>query len=129
MFIFFHTGHNSHFMLAILIKHLDHKNVLNNPTMQIDIVNIATSLAQQTNAQPSVAIIGALGDMMRHLRKSIHLSLDDGNLGAEVVEWNRKHQASVDACLVELSRKVILFSFVLLKILSIILMQDLCTRM
>ncbi|KAE8652758.1 protein SEMI-ROLLED LEAF 2 isoform X2 [Cucumis sativus] len=99
-------GHNSHFMLAILIKHLDHKNVLKNPTMQIDIVNIATSLAQQTNAQPSVAIIGALGDMMRHLRKTIHCSLDDGNLGAEVVEWNRKSQASVDACLVELSRKV-----------------------
>ncbi|XP_022970281.1 uncharacterized protein LOC111469294 isoform X2 [Cucurbita maxima] len=99
-------GHNSHFMLAILIKHLDHKNVLKDPAMQIDIINIATSLAQQTNAQPSVAIINALGDMMRHLRKSIHCSLDDGNLGAEVVEWNRKHQASVDACLVELSRKV-----------------------
>ncbi|XP_022998840.1 uncharacterized protein LOC111493382 [Cucurbita maxima] len=99
-------GHNSHFMLAILIKHLDHKNVLQDPTMQIDIVNIATSLAQKTNASPSVAIIGALSDMMRHLRKSIHCSLDDSNLGAEVVEWNRKHQASVDACLVELSLKV-----------------------
>ncbi|XP_022152867.1 uncharacterized protein LOC111020492 isoform X2 [Momordica charantia] len=99
-------GHNSHFMLAILIKHLDHKNVLKNPTMQIDIVNVATSLLQQTNAQPSVAIIGALSDMMRHLRKSIHCSLDDANLGAEVVQWNQKHQASVDACLVELSRKV-----------------------
>ncbi|XP_022147837.1 uncharacterized protein LOC111016661 isoform X2 [Momordica charantia] len=99
-------GHNSHFMLAILIKHLDHKNVLKNPIMQIDIVNVATSLAQRTNAQPSVAIIGALSDMMRHLRKSIHCSLDDANLGAEIVQWNQKHQASVDACLVELSQKV-----------------------
>ncbi|XP_008461315.1 protein SEMI-ROLLED LEAF 2-like isoform X2 [Cucumis melo] len=99
-------GHNSHFMLAILIKHLDHKNVLKNPAMQIDIVNAATSLVQRTDAQPSVAIIGALSDMMRHLRKSIHCSLDDANLGAEIVQWNQKNQASVDACLVELSKKV-----------------------
>ncbi|TYK10422.1 uncharacterized protein E5676_scaffold459G00680 [Cucumis melo var. makuwa] len=98
-------GHNSHFMLAILIKHLDHKNVLKNPAMQIDIVNAATSLVQRTDAQPSVAIIGALSDMMRHLRKSIHCSLDDANLGAEIVQWNQKNQASVDACLVELSKK------------------------
>ncbi|XP_031745206.1 protein SEMI-ROLLED LEAF 2-like isoform X2 [Cucumis sativus] len=99
-------GHNSHFMLAILIKHLDHKNVLKNPAMQIDIVNAATSLVQRTDAQPSVAITGALSDMMRHLRKSIHCSLDDAKLGAEVVQWNQKNQASVDACLVELSKKV-----------------------
>ncbi|XP_022960135.1 uncharacterized protein LOC111460970 isoform X2 [Cucurbita moschata] len=99
-------GHNSHFMLAILIKHLDHKNVLKNPTMQIDIVNIATSLAKHSDAQPSVAIIGALSDTMRHLRKSIHCSLDDANLGVEVVQWNQKNQASIDACLVELSKKV-----------------------
>ncbi|XP_023514370.1 uncharacterized protein LOC111778655 isoform X4 [Cucurbita pepo subsp. pepo] len=99
-------GHNSHFMLAILIKHLDHKNVLKNPTMQIDIVNIATSLAKHSDAHPSVAIIGALSDTMRHLRKSIHCSLDDANLGVEVVQWNQKNQASIDACLVELSKKV-----------------------
>ncbi|CAK9310283.1 unnamed protein product [Citrullus colocynthis] len=99
-------GHNSHFMLAILIKHLDHKNVLKNPAMQIDIVNVATSIAQRSDAQPSVAIIGALSDMMRHLRKSIHCSLDDANLGAEIVQWNQKNQAAVDACLVELSKKV-----------------------
>ena len=100
-------------MLAILIKHLDHKNVLKNPTMQIDIVNIATSLAKHSDAHPSVAIIGALSDTMRHLRKSIHCSLDDANLGVEVVQWNQKNQASIDACLVELSKKVIILSFVL----------------
>ncbi|KAM5552410.1 hypothetical protein ABKV19_026983 [Rosa sericea] len=41
-----------------------------------------------TKVQSSVAIIGALSDMMRHLRKSIHCSLDDSNLGTEVIEWN-----------------------------------------
>lgn len=78
--------------------------------MQLDIVHVATSLAQQTKVQPSVAIIGALTDMTRHLRKSIHCSLDDSNLGAEVIEYNQNFRAAVDECLVQLSNKVTLFS-------------------
>ncbi|CAI0404585.1 unnamed protein product [Linum tenue] len=100
------SGHNTHFVLAILIKHLDHKNVLKKPTMQLDIVSISTSLAQATKPQQSLAIVGALSDMMRHLRKSIHCSLDDSALGNEVIEWNRKFQEAVDECLVQLSQKV-----------------------
>ncbi|KAM1139537.1 hypothetical protein FF1_039678 [Malus domestica] len=99
-------GQNRHFMLSILIKHLDHKNVLKNPNMQLDIVDVATSLAREAKVQSSVAIIGALSDMMRHLRKSIHCSLDDSNLGAEVIEGNRKFRAAVDECLVQLTHKV-----------------------
>ncbi|XVE76738.1 hypothetical protein DITRI_Ditri13aG0005500 [Diplodiscus trichospermus] len=99
-------GENTHFLLSILIKHLDHKNVLKKPSMQLHIVNVATCLARQTKVQPSVAIIGALTDMTRHLRKSIHSSLDDSNLGAEVIQYNQNFQAAVDACLVQLSHKV-----------------------
>lgn len=100
------TGQKTHFVLSILIKHLDHKNVLKKPNMQLDIVNVATSLARQTKVQPSVAIIGALSDMMRHLRKSIHCSLDDAELGTEVIEWNRKFREAVDECLVQIAFKV-----------------------
>ncbi|KAF3437919.1 hypothetical protein FNV43_RR20675 [Rhamnella rubrinervis] len=99
-------GQNTHFLLSILIKHLDHKNVLKNPSMQLDVVEVATALAKQTKVQASVAMIGALSDMMRHLRKSIHCSLDDSSLGAEVIEWNRKYGKAVDECLVELIYKV-----------------------
>lgn len=106
MFSLQFAGQNIHFLLSILIKHLDHKNVLENPSMQLDIVDVATSLARQTKVQPSVAIIGALSDMMRHLRKSIHCSIDDTNLGAELIQWNQKYQAAVDDCLVQLSHKV-----------------------
>lgn len=80
--------------------------------MQLDIVDVATSLARETKVQSSVAIIGALSDMMRHLRKSIHCSLDDSNLGTEVIEWNRKFRAAVDDCLVELTHKVMVTSFI-----------------
>ncbi|OMP10051.1 hypothetical protein COLO4_04869 [Corchorus olitorius] len=99
-------GENTHFLLSILVKHLDHKNVLKKPSMQLDIVNVVTSLARQTKVQSSVAIIGALTDMTRHLRKSIHCTLDDSNLGAEVIQYNQDFQAAVDECLVQLSHKV-----------------------
>lgn len=74
--------------------------------MQLDIVGVITHLAQQTRVQQSVAIIGALSDMMRHLRKSIHCSLDDSNLGTEVIQWNQKYRMEVDECLVQLTIKV-----------------------
>ncbi|KAG6406274.1 hypothetical protein SASPL_133874 [Salvia splendens] len=98
--------HNTHFLLCAVIKHLDNKNVLKNPNMQIDIVQIAISLARVTKVQPSVQIIGAFSDMMRHLRKSLHYTLDDSELGDEVIRWNKKFYAVIDECLVQLSYKV-----------------------
>ncbi|KAI3678057.1 hypothetical protein L6452_37336 [Arctium lappa] len=100
------SGEITHFLLSVLVKHLDHKNVLNRPNMQLDILEIATSLARETNIKASVAIVGAINDIIRHLRRSIHHSLTDANLGADVINWNRKFQEAVDECLVELSSKV-----------------------
>ncbi|GMY18932.1 protein SEMI-ROLLED LEAF 2 isoform X2, partial [Fagus crenata] len=74
--------------------------------MQLDIVQVTSSLAQDSKAEPSLAIIGALSDVMRHLRKSIHCSLDDTNLGADIIKWNRSFREVVDDCLVRLSHKV-----------------------
>ncbi|XP_031270951.1 uncharacterized protein LOC116129348 [Pistacia vera] len=100
------TGQNTHFLLSTMIKHLDHKNVLKQPNMQLDIVSVTTLLAQQTKVEPSVAIIAAVSDVMRHLRKSIHCSLDDENLGAEIKRWNKSFREAVDKCLVQLSDKI-----------------------
>ncbi|GMP97421.1 hypothetical protein CsSME_00045681 [Camellia sinensis var. sinensis] len=100
------SGENSHFLISILIKHLDHKNVLKQPQMQLDIVEVTTSLARHAKVQPSRAIIGAVTDVMRHLRKSIHYSLDDAHLGADTIKWNRRLHEAVDECLVELSHKI-----------------------
>ncbi|XP_052176294.1 protein SEMI-ROLLED LEAF 2 isoform X2 [Diospyros lotus] len=100
------SGNNANVLISILVKHLDHKNVLKQPNMQLDIVEVTTSLARHAKVEPSVAIIGAITDVMRHLRKSIHCSIDDANLGADVIKWNRKFQEAVDECLVELSLKV-----------------------
>lgn len=87
----------------MLIKHIDHKTVLKEPNMQLDIVEVATSLAQYAKVQPSVSIIGAVSDMMRHLRKTIHCSLDNSNLDTN---WNKNFREVVDKCLVILANKV-----------------------
>ncbi|XP_015898982.3 protein SEMI-ROLLED LEAF 2 isoform X1 [Ziziphus jujuba] len=99
-------GQNTHVLLSILIKHLDHKNVLKEPDMQLDIVEVTTSLSQHAKVESSVAIIAAVSDVVRHLRKSIHCSLDDANLGADVIKWNKSFREAVDECLVQLTHKV-----------------------
>ncbi|XWS59128.1 hypothetical protein CRYUN_Cryun08bG0095500 [Craigia yunnanensis] len=100
------SGRNTHFLLSVLVKHLDHKNVLKQPEMQLQIVEVTTSLAQDSKVEPSVAILSAVSDVMRHLRKSIHCSLDDATMGAEIINWNRNFKEAVDNCLVQLSHKV-----------------------
>ncbi|GAB2221594.1 hypothetical protein Droror1_Dr00012779 [Drosera rotundifolia] len=99
-------GDNTHFLLSVLIKHLDHKNVLKQPDMQLDIIEVTTSLARHAKVEPSVALLGAISDIMRHFRKSVHLALDDADLGADTINWNRRFQEVVDECLVELAKKV-----------------------
>ncbi|GFP92232.1 protein efr3 homolog b [Phtheirospermum japonicum] len=100
------SGQNTHFLLSILVKHLDHKNVVKQPEMQLDIVEVVTGLAKLTKVQSSVAIVSAVSDIMRHLRKCIHNSLDDANLGDDLIKTNRKFRDAVDECLTELSSKV-----------------------
>ncbi|KAJ0037491.1 hypothetical protein Pint_23978 [Pistacia integerrima] len=97
---------NPHLLLSILIKHLDHKNILKNPQMQLEIVNVASSLVRRTRIEPSGPIANAFSDMMRHLRKSIHCCFDDSKLGSEVIQWNRNFRAAVEECLVQLSQKI-----------------------
>lgn len=74
--------------------------------MQLDIIEVTTSLTQHAKVEHSLAIIGAISDIIRHLRKSIHCSLDDANLGADIIKWNRSFREAVDKCLVQLSDKV-----------------------
>lgn len=104
------TEKNTHVLLSMLIKHLDHKTVLKELNMQIDIVEVTTSLAQYAKVQPSVSIIGAVSDMMRHLRKSIHCCLDNSSQATDVINWNKNFRKVVDKCLIQLSNKVSHFS-------------------
>lgn len=100
------TGQNTHLLLSILIKHLDHKSVTKQPEMQLNIVEVATSLVQHSKVEPSVAIVGTIKELMRHLRKSMQCSFDDGNMGSELIKLNVKFRTAIDECLVQFSKKV-----------------------
>uniref|UniRef100_A0A1D1ZEH0 Protein EFR3 B n=1 Tax=Anthurium amnicola TaxID=1678845 RepID=A0A1D1ZEH0_9ARAE len=100
------SGQNAHLLMSILIKHLDHKTVLKQPEVQLNIVEVATCLAEQLKTEPSVATMGATSDLMRHLRKSMQCSLVDMNSGDDMIQWNNKFHAAVDDCLVQLCNKV-----------------------
>ena len=83
------SGHSTHLLLSMLIKHLDHKNVVSQPQMQINIVEITVVLAQQSKSPSSVAIVGAISDLARHLRKTMHCSFEASNLSDDINNWNK----------------------------------------
>ncbi|RWW63183.1 hypothetical protein BHE74_00029655, partial [Ensete ventricosum] len=100
------AGQNTHLLISILVKHLEHKAVLKQPDIQLSIVEVAACLAEQSKAQASVAIIGAISDMVKHLRKSMHCALGSENLGGDIIKWNNNFRAAVDECIIQLSKKI-----------------------
>ncbi|XP_059632893.1 protein SEMI-ROLLED LEAF 2 [Cornus florida] len=100
------SGLNSHLLLSILVKHLDHKNVVKQPAIQINIVNVTTQLAQNAKEQASVAIIGAITDLMKHLRKGIQYSTEASSPRDGLDKWNADLQSALERCILQLSIKV-----------------------
>jgi protein EFR3 len=87
----------------MLVKHLEHRTVLKQPDMQLDIIEVTTSLTKQSRTQNSMALMGALTDMVKHLHKSMQLPTD-ASLGAEEIKRNNRYHKVVDECLVQLCR-------------------------
>lgn len=98
-------GENTHLLVSMLVKHLEHRTVLKQPDMQLNIIEVTTCLMNQSRAQNSNAIMGALTDMVKHLRKSMQLPSETVH-GEEDIKWNNKYRKLVDECLVHLARKV-----------------------
>ncbi|KAL0769771.1 hypothetical protein Bca101_034921 [Brassica carinata] len=100
------SGQRTHFILSMLIKHVDHKSVLKQPSMQLNILEVTSSLAENAKVEHSAAIVSAISDIMRHLRKCMHSSLHEANLGTEVANCNRMVSVAIDKCLIQLTKKV-----------------------
>jgi hypothetical protein len=92
-------------MISILVKHLEHKSVSKQPEVQLSIVEVIASLAEQSRAQASAAMIGAISDLVRHMKKTLQVAV--GNRELELVKWNDKLRKAVDDCIVQLSKKVL----------------------
>ncbi|KAG9447070.1 hypothetical protein H6P81_013198 [Aristolochia fimbriata] len=100
------AGENTHLLLSILVKHLEHKNVIKRPNMQIDIVKVTAYLAQYSKLQSSVAIIGAISDIMKLLRKCMQCSIETADVGDDAMKLNSELHSALEECLLRLSIKV-----------------------
>ncbi|CAL5060333.1 unnamed protein product [Urochloa decumbens] len=98
------SGQHINLMISVLVKHLEHKAILKQPEMQLSIVEVISALAEQSRAQASAASIGAISDLVRHMKKTLHVAL--GSKDLEVVKWNDKLRKAFDECIVQLSNKV-----------------------
>ncbi|RVW28586.1 hypothetical protein CK203_094814 [Vitis vinifera] len=100
------SGDNSHLLLSILVKHLDHKNVVKQPHIQTDIVNVTTQLAQNAKQQTSLAMVGAITDLMKHLRKCMQYSAEASSSTDVTDQSNLALQSALEICISQLSNKV-----------------------
>ncbi|XP_066305880.1 protein SEMI-ROLLED LEAF 2-like isoform X2 [Miscanthus floridulus] len=100
------SGQNAHILLSMLVKHLEHKNVLKQPDMNLDIIEVTSRLAEHSKAQSSTALMASISDMVRHMAKSMQSLASDADPGDSMVKWNSRYGKAVDECLVQLSRKV-----------------------
>ncbi|XP_074320048.1 protein SEMI-ROLLED LEAF 2 [Silene latifolia] len=106
MMLLFEEGDNSHLLLSILVKHLDHKDVVKQPLKQINIIFVITRLAQFVKQQASVALIGALTELLRHLRKCIQYSTEASSSGSGADKLNGDLQSALENCISHLSSKI-----------------------
>lgn len=100
------SDQNSHLLLSILVKHLDHKNVVKKPSAQAAIVTVISDLAKQANLQASVPITGAMVDLMKQLRKCIQYTMETSNHDGEKNESNGALHSALEDCLTQFSIKV-----------------------
>jgi hypothetical protein len=92
---------------------LDHKNVAKKPILQIDIINITTQVAHNVKQQASVALIGAISDLIKHLRKCLQNSAEASDIGNDAYKFNTKLQSAIEMCILQLSNKVYIYIYML----------------
>ncbi|XP_023746980.1 protein SEMI-ROLLED LEAF 2 [Lactuca sativa] len=92
----------SHLLLAILVKHVDHKDVVKQPVLQLHIVNVATQLSKHAKQQDAlVSIVGAIADLIKHLRKCLQRLSGDASDTCYI-----DLQCALENCISTLSCKV-----------------------
>ncbi|KAK7269431.1 hypothetical protein RIF29_22157 [Crotalaria pallida] len=96
---------NQRLILASVVHHLDHKNVINDPQLKTSVVQVATSLAMQIRPGKGLADIGFVGDLCRHFRKSLQASSE--LVGEQELNLNISLQNSIEDCLFEIANGII----------------------
>lgn len=99
------SGENSHLLLSILVKHLDHKNIVKQPDIQISIVNVVTNLVENAKEQASATIVGVISDLIKYLRKCMQYSTEASSPKDGLNSSNSNLQSALEKCILQLSKK------------------------
>ncbi|KAL2921015.1 Protein EFR3-like protein B [Bienertia sinuspersici] len=100
------AAENSHLLISILAKHLDHKNIAKQPLKQISIIHVIRQVAQYVKQQASVSLTGAITDLLKHLRKCIQYSAEASSSVSGADKLNADLQSALEVCISQLSSKV-----------------------
>ncbi|XP_027119451.1 protein SEMI-ROLLED LEAF 2-like isoform X2 [Coffea arabica] len=100
------SGESSHLLLSIVVKHLDHKNVAKRRDMQINIIDVTTQLARNAKQHASVAIVGAISELVKHLRKCLLYSSEASSPQDGSDKLNNELQVALEKCISQLADKV-----------------------
>ncbi|KAL2642862.1 hypothetical protein R1flu_010449 [Riccia fluitans] len=92
---------NEQLFLPVLIRHLDQ---VDNLHMKIRVVEVIGTVAKHSKSRATVADIGAMSDLVRHLRKSLMEMSGPGQAG--INSLNAALQTAIEDCLVELARRI-----------------------
>lgn len=92
-------------LVSSLIKHLDHKNVMKQQGLQVNMVNVATCLALHAKQQASGAMTAVIADLIKHLRKCLQ-NAAESDVSADETKQNSDLQQALESCIAELSNKV-----------------------
>eukprot|EP00257_Ricinus_communis_P013037 XP_015570391.1 uncharacterized protein LOC8269823 [Ricinus communis] len=97
------SGHQQ-LVLAAVVRHLDHKNVVHDPQLKSDVIQVAAVLAKQIRSETVLAEIGFVSDLCRHLRKSLQATVESA--GEQESNMNVLLQNSIEDCLLEIARGI-----------------------
>ncbi|KAH7429732.1 hypothetical protein KP509_09G063300 [Ceratopteris richardii] len=92
------------YLIGILVKHLDHKSIKNQPQMKAAVVKIVASLTQDSKTESTIVEINVLNDIFRHLCSTLQAST--GAVAYEDLEQNKGLQSAIQDCLLKLVRKL-----------------------
>ncbi|PSS00223.1 hypothetical protein CEY00_Acc24192 [Actinidia chinensis var. chinensis] len=99
MCYFVESPGNQQLILNAVIHHLDHKNVSHDPQIKSNVIQIATSLAQQIRSGAFLSDIGFVSDLCRHLRKSLQATIE--SVQEQELNLNSALQNAIEYCLLE----------------------------
>ncbi|XP_055816588.1 protein SEMI-ROLLED LEAF 2 isoform X2 [Solanum dulcamara] len=105
MIYFVESSGNQQLILTGVIRHLDHKNVAHDPQMKSFVIQTATALARLIRLGASLSDIRFVGDLCRHLRKSLQATVE--SVQDQELNFNLALQTSIQECFLETAKGIV----------------------